>query len=194
MDLLLNLDFNVYTPFNNNISLNLTPQICTKGNYYFGLDWEFREYLFFEIYPSKNYFTFDPSSYIYLSFEFFRFYGKKIFKPKLIINNQFGFPLESQNLTEYFYNKFKAGVSFEFNNFKIFIPSIYYVMDTYCIYNPFKVFSNYVGFEVNLDINIHIISISLNYEGIIDAAKDIYSSERKWISKIDLYILLFLSN
>ena len=67
-------------------------------------------------------------------------------------------------------------------------------MDTYYIYNPYKVTSNYIGFQLNLDLNFYNISISMNYEGVIDAAKDINSSERKWISKIDFYLILVLSN
>ena len=67
-------------------------------------------------------------------------------------------------------------------------------MDTYCTFNPFKTISNYTGFEFNLNINIYNLTISLNYQGIIDIVKDIQFSEKKWISKIDFYIILFLSN
>jgi hypothetical protein len=67
-------------------------------------------------------------------------------------------------------------------------------MNTYCTFNPFIVVSNYIGFELNLNINVYKFVINFNYEGIIDIAKDINSIERKWISKIDIYIILFLSN
>lgn len=193
LNLYLNFDFNLYTPFNDNYSFNLTPIIRLNGNYYFGLEWELKEQLIFEIYPQFNSFILTPSTFIKLRYEFFRFYGSKSFKLKILIDENFGIPFNSSNFNEYFFNKLKAGISFKFNGFNPLIPSIYYVMNTYCDFNPFEVSNNYMGLNINLDLDINMIYISFSYEGTIDNALDMNSSEKKWLSKIDFYVMLFLN-
>ncbi len=136
---------------------------------------------------------FTPSTFIKLNYEFFRFYGPKTFRFKIIIDDNFGIPLDSRNLSEYLFNKLKIGSSFKFTGFKPLIPSIFFIMNTYCIFNPFKVTNNYIGVSLNLDVDINRVVISFNYEGTIDNALDIYSSEKKWISKIDFSIMLYLN-
>lgn len=180
----INFKFILNMPFDESYSLLFIPYLKFSGDYYTGFNWIFSEFFISELFPDPdyNFVRYTQSSYLYLAYEFFRFYGPKNFRCTIFIDNTLDFMFSFSNSLQY---KLNVGFFLNFNNLR---PVIYYLMESYCDTYPFKVNNEYVGFNAGIEYEIKWFLLSISYEGKIDCIQDEkYEKKMSWISTIDSF-------
>jgi len=181
-----NLELYANVPFYGTFSLVPTPVMKAYGSYYFGFEWEFKEYLYLELIPEYDYITFYPSTYLKLIYEFFRFYGPEKFRFSIMIENTLDIKIPSKYYLNTLNNYLKAGVYVSFLGLKIGYLKIglYFIQNIFNEFTPFNHYSDLIGFSSEIEYIIKYFEFVFKYEGSID----ILSINKNWISYFEASI------
>jgi hypothetical protein len=208
-----NLNFNVnftvpnnmykiddYTPSDDKLFLILNPLIKLGGMYYIGLDWEIEQDFPVKLIFNTDASAFKPTTYLSLSYEFFRFYGPRDFKFSITTNDSLTFSIpfiessttkdgDDETITRQvntLLNNFNFGVVFNFYNFSIsqsFLYNFIYNIDDGIIS------THELGFNTGFSYAYKMLVFSIGYTGYMKYAE----TSSKWISNINTSISINLS-
>lgn len=175
MDVLLNTYLAFYIPFDYYLSIYLTLENELKGNYYFGLFWGNRLAFTPEFIPQVSDITLAVEDQIVLGYEFFRFYGPKVFKLAILLDNTFNFLFKD---VIYYINELKAGTYLTFfNSVKLYL---YFILIDQYIFDYSFLNENSIGINAIFEFYKRYFLLYIEYKGTIDTTIKPYSW-KNWI-------------
>jgi hypothetical protein len=180
MNIYLNFEVWLNTPFYDNLSLYFKPLLGFYGDYYYGFYWNIEQSVPIDFTPATGSTIISIQNYTKAAYEFFRFYGPKNFKFTIAMENTLNIYIPVPVTSNYYENKFTAGAYFTLYGFTL--PDLYFVLDAAGYF--YSTTNLPVGFKAGFSYTGKRIYVSASYTG----TKDLINLALPWLNRIELFV------